>query len=65
MSVRNATRKYMPEPMMDARLLKSTGEPDAVKVARPVRRGPVGKALLDSNSLAGYPTPCPCAIILA
>ncbi len=36
--------------------LKLTGEPDAVKVARPVRRGVVGKVLLVSNSLATYPT---------
>ncbi len=36
--------------------LKLTGEPDAGKLARPVRRGVVGKVLLDSNSLATYPT---------
>ena len=34
---------------------QATGEPDAVKVARPVRRGAVGK-VLNSNSLAAYPT---------
>ena len=34
-----------------------TGEPDAMKVARPVRRGGVGKVLMRmSNSLASYPT---------
>ena len=35
--------------------LKPTGEPDAVKVARPVRRGVVGK-VPEGNSLATYPT---------
>ena len=39
-----------------------TGEPDAMKVARPVRRGGVGKVLMQmSNSLASYPTACPCS----
>ena len=34
-----------------------TGEPDALKGARPVRRGGVGKVLMRmSNSLASYPT---------
>ena len=42
--------------MMERNLLNSTGEPDAEKLARPVRRGAVGKVLLDSNSLAAYPT---------
>jgi hypothetical protein len=36
--------------------LKPTGEPDAVKVARPVRGRAVGKVPLDGNSLAAYPT---------
>ena len=36
--------------------LKLTGEPDAGKLARPVRRGAVGKVLLDSNPPAAYPT---------
>ncbi len=35
--------------------LKLPGEPDAVKVARPVRRGAVGK-VPQGNSLAAYPT---------
>jgi hypothetical protein len=49
--------------------LKPTGEPDAVKVARPclradthrqaVRGGVVGKVLRDSNSLATYSTLVP------
>jgi hypothetical protein len=38
--------------------LKCSGEPHPVKVGREVRRGPVGKVLLDRNSLAGYPTQC-------
>ena len=42
--------------------LMITGEPDAMKVARPVRRGGVGKVLMQmSNSLASYPTACPCS----
>ena len=45
--------------MMVARLLKSTGEPYSVKVGCTVRRGVVGKVLLDSNSLATYPTHYP------
>jgi hypothetical protein len=40
--------------------IQVTREPDAVKVARPVRRGGVGKVLVSgcdiSNSLASYPT---------
>ncbi len=36
--------------------LKPTGEPDAVKVARPVRRGQVEKVPFNGNSLACYPT---------
>jgi len=42
--------------MMAKGLVKFTGEPDAVKVARPVRRGTVGKVPLFGNSLAVYPT---------
>jgi len=37
--------------------VRRTGEPDAVKVASPVRRGAVGKGLPSgSTSLAAYPT---------
>ncbi len=35
---------------------KGTGEPDAAKVARPVRRRAVGKVPHSGNSLAAYPT---------
>jgi len=47
----------MPEDMMERNLLNPIGEPDAVKVACPVRRGLVGEVLTQvSNSLACYPT---------
>jgi hypothetical protein len=56
----------MPEPMMVARLLKSTGEPYSVKVGCTVRGGPFGKVLAQaSNSLGGYPTALPPSVILA
>ncbi len=54
----------MPEPMMVAKLLKSTGEPYSVKVGCTVRRGEFGKVLRDSNSLGSYPTPHPRSVVL-
>ena len=36
--------------------VKPVGEPYSGKLGRTVRRGAVGKVLLDSNSLAAYPT---------
>ena len=44
-----------------AHFVFGTGEPDAVKAARPVRRGGVGKVPDEGNSLASYPTACPCS----
>ena len=55
--IRRRIRKRIPN-------LKPVGEPDAGKLARPVRRGAVGKVLLDSNSLAAYPTRAPCHGVL-
>ena len=45
--------------------LKLVGEPDAVKVARPVRGRVVGKVPRDGNSLATYPTPRLRGVVLS
>jgi len=47
-TTRRMIRKIIPD-------LKPVGEPDAEKLARPVRRGAVGK-VPKGNSLAAYPT---------
>ena len=50
---------------MGAKLLKSTGEPCAVKVASTVRRGGDWKSTCKGNSLAPYPTPKPRGVVSA
>ena len=50
---RTATIVFIPANMTERSLLNSTGEPDAVKAACPVRRGTVAKVI---DSVAVYPT---------
>jgi hypothetical protein len=52
-TTRRMTRKMIPD-------IKPVGEPDAEKLACPVRRGDVAKVPLDGNSVASYPTSARC-----